>query len=340
LSISLGELAKRFDCELLGDPAIEVDRVATIGNATATSVTFLANPAYKKMLAATEAAAVILNKSASADCPVAALVSNNPYATYAKVATLLYPESAVAAGVHPSAVIASSATVSEDACVAAYAVIGENCSVAANAHIGPGCVVGDDCHIGVGSRLFANVTLVRRVTMGERCNIYPGAVIGSPGFGFARDADDGWVHVPQIGRVMLGNDVDIGSNTTIDCGAIEDTIIENGVKLDNQIQIGHNVHIGEQTVMAATVGIAGSTTIGKRCMFGGASGTVGHITICDDVIVNGLSMISKDITQAGVYAGAFPAAEVGRWRRYVARFRQVDRLAKRVANLEALQKKK
>ena len=338
MSISLGELAKRFDCELRGDPEIEVDRVATIGNATSTSVAFLANPAYKKMLATTKAAVVILNKAAAADCPVAALVTNNPYATYARVATLLYPESLVAAGIHPSAVIASSATVSQQACVAAYAVIGENCSVGDDAYIGPGCVLGDDCHIGAGSRLVANVTLVRRVTIGERCNIFPGAVIGSAGFGFARDTN-GWVHVPQIGRVMLGNDVEIGSNTTIDCGAIEDTIIENGVKLDNQIQIGHNVRIGEHTVMAATVGIAGSTTIGKRCMFGGASGTVGHITICDDVIVNGLSMISKDITQAGVYAGAFPAAEVGRWRRYVARFRQVDRLAKRVANLEAAQKK-
>ena len=338
MRISLGELARQFDCELLGDPAIEVDCVATIGNATANSVTFLANPAYKKSLPDTRAGAVILAPSEAAECPVAALVSNNPYATYARVAALLYPEPTVDAAVHPTAVIAKSAIVADSSFIGPFAVIGENCSVGAGAYVGPGCVLGDDCHIGSGTRLVSNVSLVRRVSIGERSKIYPGVVIGSPGFGFAPDTA-GWVHVPQVGRVQIGDDVEIGSNTTIDCGAIEDTVIGNGVKLDNQIQIGHNVRIGEHTVMAATVGIAGSTIVGKRCMFGGASGTVGHISICDGVIVNGLSMVSKDITEPGTYAGSFPATDVRSWRRYVARFRQVDRIAKRVAKLEALKKK-
>lgn len=339
MRFSLGELAERFDCELLGDPGIEVDRVATIGNAASTSITFLANPAYRKMLLTTGAGAVILDQSSASDCPVAALVTRNPYVVYAKVASLLFPEVITERATHPSAVIATSASVADSASVGAHVVIGENCTIGENVFIGPGCVVGDDCHIGHDTRLMANATLVRRVTMGARCTIYPGAVIGSPGFGFARDKS-GWVHVPQVGRVTIGDDVDIGANTTIDCGAIEDTVIENGVKLDNQIQIGHNVRIGEHTVMAATAGISGSTTIGKRCMFGGASGTVGHLTVCDDVIVNGLSMVSKDITVPGIYAGSFPAAEVNVWRRYVARFRQLDRIAKRVTNLEAMQKKK
>ena len=339
MTISLGDLAERFDCELLGDPAIKVDRVATLGNAGSSSVTFLANPAYRSQLQDTGAAAVILAKDAAADCPVAALVTTNPYATYAKVATLLYPEPPVSAGFHPSAVVAASAQVADSASLGPNVVIGENCRIGAGVAIGAGSVIGDDCEIGDHSRLMANVTLVRRVRLGARCVVYPGAVLGAPGFGFARDTEN-WVHVPQVGRVLIGDDVDIGANTTVDCGAIEDTVIENGVKLDNMIQIGHNARIGEHTVMAAMVAIAGSATVGKRCMFGGKSGIVGHVSLCDDVIVQGKTMISKTINKPGVYSGSFPGDEVGRWRRYVARFRQLDKLFERVSVLEGKSKKK
>lgn len=339
MTISLGDLAQRFDCKLLGDPAIEVDRVATLGHADSRSVSFLANPAYRSQLANTGAAAVILGEDAAADCPVAALVTSNPYATYAKVATVLYPETAQAPGVHPTAIIAASSPVAESACIGAYVVIGENCRIGDGAVIGAGSVIGDECQVGDQSRLMANVTLVRRVSLGQRCVVYSGAVLGAPGFGFARDTD-GWIHVPQIGHVRIGDDVEIGANTTIDCGAIEDTVIENGVKLDNQIQIGHNARIGEHTVMAAMVALAGSATVGKRCMFGGKSGMVGHVSICDDVVVQGKTMISKSITKPGVYSGSFPGDEVGRWRRYVARFRQLDKLFDRVSALEGKAKKK
>ena len=339
MTISLGDLAKRFDCKLLGDPAIEVDRVATLANADSRSVSFLANPAYRNQLDDTRAAAVILDEDAAAGCPVAALVTANPYATYAKVATVLYPEPSQPPGIHPSAVIAASSQVAESACVGANVVIGENCKIGAAAVIGAGCVIGDDCQVGEQSRLMANVTLVRRVSLGKRCIVYSGAVIGAPGFGFARDTD-GWVHVPQVGHVRIGDDVDIGANTTIDCGAIEDTVIDNGVKLDNLIQIGHNARIGEHTVMAAMVAIAGSAVVGRRCMFGGKSGIVGHVSMCDDVVVQGKTMISKSITKPGVYSGSFPGDEVGRWRRYVARFRQLDKLFDRVSVLEGKAKKK
>lgn len=338
MTISLGDLAQRFDCKLLGDPAIEVDRVATLGHASGREIAFLANPAYRSQLQNTEAAAVILDQDAAADCPVAALVTANPYATYAKVATYLHPDSPAEPGRHATAVIAESSRIAASAFVGPNVVIGENCTVGDGASIGAGSVIGDDCHVGRYSRLMPNVTLVRRVSLGDRCVIYPGAVIGAPGFGFARDTKK-WIHVPQLGRVRIGDDVDVGANTTIDCGAIEDTVIEDGVKLDNLIQIGHNARVGEHTVMAAMVAIAGSATVGKRCMFGGKSGIVGHVSLCDDVIVQGKTMISKTINKPGVYSGSFPGDEVGRWRRYVARFRQLDKLFERVSVLEGKAKK-
>ena len=338
MTISLGVLAERFNCQLLGDPAIEVDRVATLSHADSRSVTFLANPAYRSQLGDTGAAAVILAEDAAAECPVAALVTPNPYATYARIATLLYPRATHSPGRHESVVIADSAQVADSACLGPNVVIGENCTIGEGVSIGAGSVIGDDCQIAEHSSLMANVTLVRKVSIGRRCVVYPGVVIGTPGFGFARDVHE-WVHVPQVGGVRIGDDVEIGANTTIDCGAIDDTIIENGVKLDNLIQIGHNARIGEHTVMAAMVAIAGSAIVGKRCMFGGVSGVVGHVSICDDVVVLGKTMISKAINKPGVYSGSFPGDEVGRWRRYVARFRQLDKLFERVSALEGKTKK-
>jgi UDP-3-O-[3-hydroxymyristoyl] glucosamine N-acyltransferase len=213
-------------------------------------------------------------------------------------------------------------------------VIGDNCAVGDGAIIGPGCVIANDCRVGAGTRLVANVTLGADVHVGLRCIVHPGAVIGSDGFGNAM-SETGWVKVPQVGGVRIGDDVEIGSNTAIDRGAIDHTVIENGVRLDNLVHIAHNVRIGEHTAMAAMTGIAGSTVIGKRCMFAGQTGVAGHVTICDDVIVNGRAVITKNIDKPGTYAGAFPAEESGTWKRLVARFRRLDVLDSRVSALEA-----
>jgi UDP-3-O-[3-hydroxymyristoyl] glucosamine N-acyltransferase len=330
---SLGDLATRFGCELIGDPASTVTRVATLANAGPDAVTFLANPAYRSQLQKTEAGAVVLSPETAANCPVPALLAQDPYLTFARIAAVLHPPETLPPGIHPAAIIDPSASVSASAHIAAHAVIERDVYVADGVMIGSNSVVGPRCRIGRDTRLHANVVVVQDVQIGERCIVHPGAVIGSDGFGNAR-GDTGWVKVPQTGGVQIGNDVEIGANTTIDRGAIEDTVIEDGVRLDNLIQIAHNVRIGAHTAMASQSGVSGSTVIGKRCMFGGQSGIVGHVTICDDVVVGGATMISKDIREPGFYTGSFPAEKDRDWKRKVARFRRLDDLAHRVRKLE------
>lgn len=330
---SLGDLATQFGCELIGDPATVVTRVATLANAGPDALSFFSNPAYRSQLQETRAGAVVLHADVADDCPVAALIAAEPYATYARIATVLYPPESFSPGIHASAVIDPTARVSASAHVAPHAIVGNGSVIAENAFVGPGCVIGPRCRIGQSTRLHANVTLVQDVSVGERCIVHPGAVIGADGFGNAH-GDAGWIKVPQTGGVQIGNDVEIGANTTIDRGTIEDTVIEDGVRLDNLIQIAHNVRIGEHTAMASQSGVSGSTVIGKRCMFGGQSGMVGHITICDDVVVGGATMISKDIREPGFYTGSFPAEKDRDWKRKVARFRRLDDLAHRVRKLE------
>lgn len=329
----LGDLATRFGCELVGDPEAAVTHVATLANAGPRSLSFLANPAYRVELTNTRATAVVLRAADLDSCPVTALVSLEPYETYARIANVLHPPVPFDGGVHQTAVVAASAKVADDAHVAAHAVIGDEAVVADGSYIGPGSVVGPRCRVGEGTRLHANVTLVEDVRIGKRCIVHPGAVIGCDGFGNAR-SDSGWVKIPQIGGVEIGDDVEIGSNTTIDRGAIDDTVIENGVRLDNLIQIAHNVRIGEHTAMAALTGVSGSTVIGKRCMFAGQTGVVGHIRICDDVVIGGATMVSKDIREPGFYTASFPAEEAKEWKRKVARFRRLGDLIERVARLE------
>jgi UDP-3-O-[3-hydroxymyristoyl] glucosamine N-acyltransferase len=333
MQTSLGELATRFGCELVGDPGSAVTHVATLANAGPLSLSFLANPAYRAELEVTRAGAVVVRADDADICPVPALISGDPYETYARIAGVLHPPACFPHGVHDSATVSGSATVSASAHVAARSVIGDGAIVADGASIGPGAVVGPRCRVGESTRIHANVTLVEDVRIGKRCIIHPGAVIGCDGFGNAW-SDTGWVKVPQIGGVEIGDDVEIGANTTIDRGSIEDTVIGNGVRLDNLIQIAHNVRIGEHTAMAAQSGVSGSTVIGKRCMFAGQSGLVGHITICDDVVIGGATMVSKDIREPGFYTASFPAEKDRDWKRKVARFRRLDDLAQRVASLE------
>ncbi|MGD2031165.1 MAG: UDP-3-O-(3-hydroxymyristoyl)glucosamine N-acyltransferase, partial [Gammaproteobacteria bacterium] len=290
MSVRLGDLAERSDCELRGDPDVEVTGVATLARAGPGEISFLANPAYREFLAETRAAAVILAEKDADRCPVSALISDNPYLAYARVAAVLHPQPPFQAGISERATVDSSASVAPSAWIGAGSVIESGAVIGEDSFVGPGCTIGSNAVIGAGCRLVARVTLCGDVTIGDRVLVHPGAVIGADGFGIARDGDR-WVKVPQLGSVSIGNDVEIGANTTIDRGAIENTVLESGVKLDNQIQIGHNVRIGEHTVIAGCVGISGSTVIGRRCMIAGASGIGGHIQIADDVILLAASVV-------------------------------------------------
>ena len=333
MSVSIGELAVRFGCELRGDPGVEVERVATLAEADAQSVAFVANPRYRTQLASTRAAVVVLDEASAAGCPCAALISANPHATFARIAAVLHPAPAGTPGVHPSAIVAPGAQIDPTAHIGALCVIGAGVHIGARAYVGPQCLIEDGVQVAADVRLVGRVTLCRGVSIGERTVIQPGAVLGGDGFGFAQDAGR-WLKVPQTGGVRVGVDVEIGSNTTIDRGAIEDTVIEEGAKLDNLIQIAHNVHIGAHTALAACVGVSGSTTIGRRCMIGGQVGIGGHLTICDDVMITGCTMVSHSVSRPGVYSGGIPLEEAHTWRRLVGRFKRLEALAARLKSLE------
>ena len=320
---SLADLAVRFGLELRGDPSLRVSRVATLARAEAGSLSFLANPRYRKQMESTHATAVVVGPEHAAACPVAALIHPNPYLAYARIADLLHPRPAAATGVHSTAVVSAGAQVAASASVGPLAVIEDGADIGERAVVGPGCVVQRGAVIGADSWLVSRVNLYPGVRIGRRCLVHAGAVIGADGFGFAPDAGS-WVKVPQVGGVKIGDDVEIGANTTIDRGAIEDTVVENGVKLDNQIQVGHNVTIGAHTAVAGCVGISGSTTIGRRCMIGGGVGIAGHLTIADDVVVTGCSLVSASIRQAGSYSSGMPTVETRLWRRMVAHLRRLD----------------
>lgn len=333
MPISLGELATRFGCELIGDPETTVVGVASLSNADSGSLTFLSNSSYLPELPATQAAAVILRQEDVARCPVNALVCDQPYAMYARMAACVCPEPDYPAGIHASATIAPSANIAESAHIGANVVVADRVRIGENVMLGPGCFVGPDCEIGADSQFVANVTVVRDVHIGARGLFHPGVVLGADGFGNAMTAD-GWVKVPQLGGVRIGDDVEIGANSTVDRGAIGDTVIGDGVRLDNLVMIAHNVHVGAHTAMAAMSGIAGSTKIGKRCMFAGQGGAVGHVNICDDVIVAAKSFVTKDVTEPGTYGASFPAEDMKSWAKQVARFRRLGSLFDRVKKLE------
>ena len=333
MSISVGELAEQFGCELIGDPDVVIDRVGSLTNAGSNALSFLSGPAFKNQLSSTKAAAVILQADDAGEAPSIALINDNPYACYARMAALICPPPVYEPGAHASSVVAATATVAETAHIAANAIVEDGATIGENSYIGPGTVVGSGCVVGNDCRLHANVTFVRDVVTGDRCIFHSGSVIGADGFGNAM-TPDGWVKVPQVGGVRIGDDVEIGSSTTVDCGAIDDTVIENGVRIDNQIQIGHNVHLGEHTAIASAVAVAGSTRIGKRCLVAGLVGISGHVNICDDVTIMGKGMVSKDITEPGTYASNFPVEEVRTWNRRVAMFRRLDKLLGRVSELE------
>jgi UDP-3-O-[3-hydroxymyristoyl] glucosamine N-acyltransferase len=318
---SLGELAVRFGLELRGSPDIRVSHVATLAEAAPGSLSFLADSRHRRELIATRASAVVLAAADAPACPVAALVIENPRLAFARMVALLHPEPKQTSGVHPTAVIAAGVRVPASATVGPLVVIEEDVELGERAWIGPGCVLQRGARVGEETRLVARVSLYPGVELGARCLVHAGAVIGADGFGLAPDGGT-WVKIPQVGSVRIGNDVEIGANTTVDRGAIGDTVIGEGAKLDNQIQVGHNVIIGAHTAIAACTGISGSTTIGERCMVGGMVGFAGHLTIADDVVITGCSLVSASIREPGSYSSGMPTVPTRAWRRMVAHLRR------------------
>lgn len=330
---TLAELAQRCAGKVTGDAGTRIQRVATLQNAKPGDIAFLANPHYRRYLSTTRASAVIVSASDADACPAPTLVVANPYLAYARVAELLAPARPSRKGVDPAAHVDSTAQIHAEAWVGPGAVVAANVVVERGAEVGPNCVVLEGARVGEGSRLIAGVTLCAGVSIGKRGILHPGVVIGADGFGIARDGTV-WVKVPQLGSVKIGDDVEIGANTTIDRGALEDTVIEDGVKLDNQIQVAHNVLIGAHTAIAGCTAIAGSTAIGKRCMIAGGAGIAGHLEICDDVVVTAMTFVTHSIRRAGVYSGSLPIDDAAKWRKNSVRFRQLDEIARRLAMVE------
>jgi UDP-3-O-[3-hydroxymyristoyl] glucosamine N-acyltransferase len=320
-------LAERFDLTLRGGGDRRIDGVATLARAGASQLAFLANPRYRSQLAESSAGLVVMRAEDAEGYAGDALIAKDPYAAFAKMAALFDHRPAFASGVHPSAAIDPTAEISADASIAAFVSIGPRSRVDAGAFIGPGCVIGEDCVIGAGSELTARVTLVRRVRLGHRVLIHPGAVLGADGFGLAMEHGR-WLKVPQLGGVTIGDDCEIGANTTIDRGALDDTVLEEDVRLDNQIQIGHNVRIGAHTAMAGCSAVAGSATIGRYCLIGGGAGILGHLEVCDRVVVTAMSLVTSTIREPGEYSSGTPLMDNRSWRKSAARFKHLDALAR------------
>ena len=332
MSRSLEEIVARFGGTLNGDGQRRVTGLAPLREATPTQLSFLSNPKYRNQLTLTQAAAVILGPDLAADCPTAAIITPQPYCYFARVSQWLAPTTSVLPGIHPSAVVESavpaSVAIGAQAWIGPDVVIGECVCVGAHCRIGPGVRIGADSH------LYPGVTIYHACRTGQRAIIHSGTVIGADGFGFACEANGEWLKIAQTGCVIIGDDVEIGANTTIDRGTLGDTIIGNGVKLDNQIQIGHNVHIGAHSALAACVGIAGSTRIGERCTVGGGALIIGHLTLADDVEISSGTLVSKSITAPGKYTGVPPFLRHAEWLKNFSRLRHLDAMADRIRALE------
>jgi UDP-3-O-[3-hydroxymyristoyl] glucosamine N-acyltransferase len=325
--VNLKDIVARLGGEAIGEVTAALTGVATLDSAGPADIAFLANPKYRSRLATTRAGAVILGPGDRDAATMPCIVTDNPYAYYARTVALFHPEAAPTPGIDPSARVDASAQVDPTAEVGPYAVIGPQARLARGARVGAHCVIGPGVSIGEGTRLHPRVTIYHDCVVGARGVIHSGVVIGADGFGMAREGGR-WLKIPQIGIVRIGDDVEIGANTCIDRGALDDTVIEEGVKLDNLIQIAHNCVIGAHTVVAGCTGISGSTTIGRHCMIGGGVGLVGHISICDHVTISGMSLITKSITEPGTYTAAIPFMPHAEWLRNAVHLRHLDEMAK------------
>lgn len=331
VAFSLAEIAARLGGDVLGDAQTQIRRVATLASAGEGEIAFLANLKYKSQLQSTKASAVIVSPDFGDVVDLPRIVTKNPYAYYARLATLLNPRATVTPGVHPSAhcasVVPASVAIGPNASIGSSVVLGEGAVIHA------GCVLGDGVSVGAGSVLYPHVSVYAGCEIGRNAIIHSGAVIGADGFGFAPDQGQ-WIKIPQIGRVVIGDDVEIGASTTIDRGALDDTLIGDGCKLDNQIQIGHNCVIGKHCVIAACAAIAGSVTLQDNVIVGGAAMIAGHVTIASGVVISGGSLVMKNITKPGQYTSVFPLEEHSHWLHNAAQIRHLAKLAERVSELE------
>jgi UDP-3-O-[3-hydroxymyristoyl] glucosamine N-acyltransferase len=337
---SLQQLAEKLGAELSGDGKVVVSGIATLQSASSSDISFLANPAYEKFLGETKAGAVIVSKDMLAKCDVNALIHANPYLAYAQLSHLWdvsVSDSDGQPNIHPSATIDASASIDASAKIDAGVVVQSGAVIKKGAIIGANSVVGNDSLIGEGSRLYPGVIVYHGVSVGQNCIVHSGVVLGSDGFGFAPNQGK-WDKIAQLGGVVIGDRVEIGANTAIDRGALDNTVIEDGVKLDNLIQIAHNVRVGENTAMAACCAVAGSTTIGKNCIIGGASGIAGHLTVADNIHITAMTMVIKSLKEPGVYSSGTGVQPNAKWKKSIARLRQLDKMAARIKTLEQLNK--
>lgn len=333
-SVSLAEIAEHLDAQLVGDADTLISGIATLQDAKSGQLSFLANPVYRKFLSSTQASAVILDAASAADFQGNALILANPYAGYARATALFVSsESQSVAEIHSSAVIASDVLLPKNIRIGANAVIESGAVLGDNVTIGAGTVVGSHAKIGAGSCLYANVSVYHHCIIGKSAVLHSGVVIGGDGFGFAPDAGQ-WVKIHHLASVVIGDDVELGANTCIDRGALTDTVIGNGVKIDNMVQIAHGVKVGEQTVIAGCTAVAGSTEIGAHCLIGGGVGIVGHIKIADKVTVTAMSLVTKSIKQSGIFSSGTPIMESGKWRKNAVIFGQLGNMSDRIKALE------
>ncbi|MGZ5066633.1 MAG: UDP-3-O-(3-hydroxymyristoyl)glucosamine N-acyltransferase [Usitatibacter sp.] len=328
-AFSLRDIVARLGGEAVGEVAAPLTGVATLDSAGPSDIAFLANPKYRGKLASTRAGAVILSPGDRDAASMPRIVADNPYAYYARTVALFHPAPAARPGIHPFAQVDADASVDAGAEIGAFAVVGPFATIAKGAVVGAHSYVGAQVSIGEGTRLNPRVTIYDGCSVGARCVLHSGAVIGADGFGMAREAGR-WLKIPQVGAVRIGDDVEVGANTTIDRGALDDTVIEDGVKLDNLIQIAHNCVIGAHTVIAGCTGISGSVTVGRECMIGGGVGLVGHIAICDHVTISGFSLITKSITEPGTYTSGLPFMPHAEWLRNAVHLRRLDEMARQL----------
>ena len=333
-ALTLEQLAQQLKLSFQGDADYVLDGVASLTSATSTDLCFLQSKSYLKQLTESQCGAVIVPESFDIDIADKALIfAHNPQLAFVEAIHLLYPQDSIQSSVDPSAQISDSAYLADDVDIGANTIIGNRVRIEQGVKIGAGCVIEKGCVIGAQTQLFSRVTLCHDVILGQKTIIHPGVVIGSDGFGLVHEEGQ-WIKIPHLGGVRIGDRVEIGANTTIDRGALDDTVIENGVKLDNLIQVAHNVRIGENTAIAACVGIAGSAIIGKNCKISGAAVVLGHLSVADNVTITAMSLVTKSITKSGTYSSGTPLLENRLWHRNNARYKKLDELAKSISSLK------
>lgn len=333
MQVTLEWIANELKAELRGDSACVITGVASLEQATPGKITYCESPRYKKQLAATQASAVLLEENLISVWHGNALIATEPKLAFIRLIQLFHPPQVSSAGVHPSCIIGKNCEIDATASLGPHVVLGNNVKIGQYAVVGAGCFIGDNSELGESTQLYPNVTFYHGSRVGKRCIFHSGVVIGGDGFGFIPTRET-WVKIPQIGGVIVGDDCEIGANTTIDRGALEDTVLGNGVKIDNLCIVAHNVRVGDNTIIAACCGIGGSTVIGKNCVFGGGSMVSDHVCIADNVVLAGGSTVTGSLSEVGIYASGTSIQSHREWRKSVVRFRQLDKMHERLRKLE------